>query len=315
MSRLGNVLKMWFILANGRITSIKNIAEELEVSERQVKRYKDELAMYADIESITGKYGGYRLRETYIPFKGLLTEEETELLRYYIESLDNFPIDEKEKINRIVGKINYSILNQNDNVSSFNEIIPYSTVKMIDENRKNIISDIYRAIVENREIEIVYKNNNGKCTSRRVQPYKYITYKGEKYLVAYCLLRKEVRYFKIIRIQRYSVVDSTFNRTIDIDEVINNEIHNSVGIFGGKEYKLILEVSPPMSNTISERIWVEDQEIEELEDGKIRFSATMKGGPEIISWILSMGDTVKIIGPLELKYEIKKKIKSMINKI
>ena len=64
---LGNLLKMWFMLLDGRVRQIKDIARELEVSERQVKRYKEELAVYVDIESITGKYGGYRLRETYIP--------------------------------------------------------------------------------------------------------------------------------------------------------------------------------------------------------------------------------------------------------
>ncbi|CDM67375.1 putative transcriptional regulator [Clostridium bornimense] len=312
---LGNLLKMWFMLLDGRVRQIKDIARELEVSERQVKRYKEELAVYVDIESITGKYGGYRLRETYIPFKGLLTEEETELLRYYIDSLDSFPLEEKDKINKIIGKINYSILNKNDNVSNFNEIIPYSTVRMMDENRKNLISDIYKAIVENREVDITYKNNNGKCTKRKVQPYKYITYKGEKYLVAYCLMREDIRYFKMIRIQCYKLLDSIFNRTIDIDNVINQEIHNSVGIFGGKEYKLVLEVSPPMANTISERIWVEDQCVEELEQGEIRFTATMKGGPEIISWILSMGDTVKVIEPLELKDEIGEKLKKMIRNL
>lgn len=89
---LGNLLKMWVMLSDGRVKQIKDIARELEVSERQVKRYKEELAIYVDIESITGRYGGYRLRETYMPFKGLLTEEETELLRYYIDSLDNFPL-------------------------------------------------------------------------------------------------------------------------------------------------------------------------------------------------------------------------------
>lgn len=312
---LGNLLKMWFMLSDGRVKQIKEIARELEVSERQVKRYKEELAVYVDIESITGKYGGYRLRETYIPFKGLLTEEETELLRYYIDSLDNFPLEEKDKINKIIGKINYSILNKNDNAESFNEIIPYSTVRRLNEEIKNITSDIYKAIIECKEVEILYKGNNGSCSRRRIQPYKYLTYKGEKYLVANCLLRNEIRYFKLIRIQKYNVLNSRFEKTKDVNKIIENERHNSVGIFGGKEYKLVLEVSPPMANTISERIWVEDQCVEELDQGKIRFTAKMKGGPEIISWILSMGDTVKIIEPLELKDEIGEKLKRMIRNL
>lgn len=40
----------------------------------------------------------------------------------------------------------------------------------------------------------------------------------------------------------------------------------------------------------------------------------MKGEPEIISWILSMGTSVEIIEPNELREKIKKILEEMINK-
>ena len=42
MSTLGNTLRMLMMLRSGRKLKVKEIAEELEVSEKQVKRYKDQ---------------------------------------------------------------------------------------------------------------------------------------------------------------------------------------------------------------------------------------------------------------------------------
>ena len=41
MSTLGNTLRMLMMLRSGRKLKVKEIAEELEVSEKQVKRYKE----------------------------------------------------------------------------------------------------------------------------------------------------------------------------------------------------------------------------------------------------------------------------------
>ena len=303
------------MLSDGMTVKIKDIANELEISERQIKRYKEILSDYVDIEATTGRGGGYRLKDIYFPLRTTLTEAEIDILRYNIDSIENFSQKDKEQIKRIIGKINYSILKNEKGIDSYSEFIPYSIVKNCGEKQKRIFKDIYKAIVEGKELIINYKDNRGNYRVRTVQPYKYLTYKGEKYLVANCLLRNEIRYFKLIRIQEYKVTDKTFARVDNIQEIIDKERENSVGIFGGKEYKLVLEVSPPMANTVSERIWVEGQEIEELEDGKIRFKATMKGGPEIISWILSMGDTVKVIEPIEIKEELKRKLINMLSNL
>lgn len=70
-----------------------------------------------------------------------------------------------------------------------------------------------------------------------------------------------------------------------------------------------------MANTIKEKIWVDNQEVIELENGKILFKATMEGLPEIISWILSMREYVKIIEPLEIKEEVRLSVQKIINNL
>ena len=65
MSKISNVLLMLQYLENGRKYNIKELAEKLEVSERMVRVYKEELekaGIY--IDTIMGPYGGYVLNQS-----------------------------------------------------------------------------------------------------------------------------------------------------------------------------------------------------------------------------------------------------------
>ena len=64
MSKISNVITMIELLQSGRKYSIKELAEKLEVSERMIRQYKQELEQVGVyIKSTTGKYGGYQLEQ------------------------------------------------------------------------------------------------------------------------------------------------------------------------------------------------------------------------------------------------------------
>ncbi|MBD7912072.1 helix-turn-helix transcriptional regulator [Clostridium cibarium] len=313
MGNLNNSLKMLFILKSGGVIKVKDIAKRLEVTEKQVRRYKETLEEFFNIESISGPSGGYKLVGGYFPFKEILTEEEVNLLKEVIVSLDSNYIENNPKIIKAIEKINYTILNGEDH-ESCEQIIPYSRVKNAGIDIQKISEEMYKSILDQVEVIIVYKDNSGKCTERRVQPYQIFTYKGERYLIAKCLLRKEVRFFKLRRIESYIITSVKFEKDIDVKALIKEYKTNSIGIFGGKKYNLKLEISYPMANIIKERVWVENQEVIEL-NNKILFKASMIGGPEVISWILSMGKSVKVLEPEDLRIEIHNILKEMIKNI
>ena len=65
MSKLSNLLLMMEYLQSGRKYSVKELATKLEVSERQIRSYKDDLeqaGIYVD--TIMGPYGGYVLNQS-----------------------------------------------------------------------------------------------------------------------------------------------------------------------------------------------------------------------------------------------------------
>lgn len=313
MDGLGNVIKMMFMLKKNQIIKCKDIANKLGVNERQVRKYREILEEYVVIESIPGRYGGYLLKsDAMFPIKEILKEDEVELIKEFINELDYSLLENNIKLKQAIEKINYTIENNEENNNG--SIIPYSRIKPRDEKFKKIKADTYMACLNSNEIIIEYGDNKGNISDRRIQPYKIIIYKGDYYLYAFCLSKQAVRNFKLTRIKRCIITSKKFIKDKYIEEKIQEEAKNSIGIFGGKEYDLELLIRNPMANTIKERIWVENQIVdEESYPSGIVFKAKMKGGPEIISWILSMGEYVTIIKPIELKKEIKDKLVRMMD--
>ena len=80
MSKIANMLNMVKILENMEIHSIKELSKKLEVSERMIRVYKEELEQAGIyINSIRGIYGGYRLDEALSSINIGLTDKEIEL--------------------------------------------------------------------------------------------------------------------------------------------------------------------------------------------------------------------------------------------
>ena len=64
MSKLSNAITLLRLLQNGKKYSIKELADEIEVSPRMIREYKNELELAGIfIESIRGPYGGYYLNQ------------------------------------------------------------------------------------------------------------------------------------------------------------------------------------------------------------------------------------------------------------
>lgn len=301
------------MLKRGGVIKVKDIAAELEVSEKQVRRYKEELEEYFDIEAVSGPAGGYRLRDTYFPFKDILNDDEIDMLKYSIGLLEDIPLENRNIINSAIRKINYSIFSQSNYDNDY--IIPYARNDEVKKFSKKMIDEIYDAIINHLEIEITYEDNHGEKSQRVVQPYKFIIYKGERYLVSYCKMRCGIRYFKVKRIESYKVTTEKFERTIDISKVLEEHKENRFGIYGGNSFNIDLTIKSPLAKSIKEKIWVENQKVILNEDNSIRFVAEMQESPELISWILSMGDYVYINGPEELREKIKNKLENMMKNL
>ena len=107
MSKISNMLNMIQILKDKKVHSIQSLSEDLEVSERMIRQYKlelEEAVIY--IDSITGKYGGYKLEDNNKFF------ELNDVIKEKMYIIMKKAIKEKNKVQIVYKSINSGITNR-----------------------------------------------------------------------------------------------------------------------------------------------------------------------------------------------------------
>ena len=198
MSKISNVITMLQLLNSGRKYSIKELSERLEVSERMIRVYKDELekaGIYVD--TIMGPYGGYVLRQSVkMPMRKFKVKD-YEILDKYI-SLEKDEL-EKEKLMLLKDKI-YGIY-----VSSKSD--ENIITKDDNQNKYNILT---RAIKEKRKVKINYYSYNKGENERVICPAEMFLFSEGWYVAAFCLRKNDIRHFELKRIIDLELLDEKF---------------------------------------------------------------------------------------------------------
>ena len=95
MSKVANMLNMLQILKDEKIHSIQELAEKWEVSERMVRQYKVELEQTGIyINSITGRYGGYKIEKenNFFKLEDIVKEEMYIIMKKAIKNRNKIEI-------------------------------------------------------------------------------------------------------------------------------------------------------------------------------------------------------------------------------
>ncbi len=288
----------------------QELADELEVSRRQIFRYKEDLdkaGIY--VTSTSGKYGGYVLDgKDYI--LGLnVTDEEYLTLLSAQEHLKYENFIGCSELGTLVDKI--GALRECENSMDFDFYIKNTKSSYNLQKEKEIWFDIKAAIISNRKVKILYKSAKREFSSRTIHPYYIFQYKGSMYFAGYCEYRREMRDFKISRVGDHKILEEKFQKSDDFN--LKNYMKNCFGIFKDEELFIKLEVAYPMAQIVKEKIWVDNQRIEELDNkDAILFEAKVRGMTEVKGWILSMGSAVKVMEPECLREEIQEEVKKLL---
>lgn len=311
MSKISNALNMYFLLQGRRLMKVEELADILEVSPRTVKEYKLDLekaGIY--INSKKGRYGGYYL-ENGIDLKGLgIKSEELEALKMGKEIIKSgnhvFSLAFEILANKIL-----NLEKDFDHIGYFNK----ENLKPINmaAKEKDMWIVLSKCIVNKRKIDMAYhslnKDKNKHENIRTVHPYGTFDHDGASYFFGYCEMRKEVRYFKISRIESIKILDKKF--TINIEYDIKNIMRKSFGIIDDDVFYLKLKITYPMSQIVKEKQYSLDQKITEINENNIIFEANLKGYQEVKTWVLGMGSKVEVLEPEKLKNDVIEEVRKL----
>lgn len=313
MNRSALVIKMLQILY-GRNTPISKakLASELETNPRNIAEFKKELEIAGyTIESTTGKYGGYRLRDDSI-FPSLnLDQSEKEAVNEaltFMESQHHFIA--YESFRSAMNKLKARIQNQHES----SETIYLSDARIKPSEKENqMIALLTRAKEQKLLVTLQYCSAmDADFKERMLQPYEIIVNSEGIYVHAYDVTagkKKDYKFFKIVetRMKNIRILPQKFIRSSEY----------RFSNYCGKQslmkdlYEVELEISGVNGRLINE------SRIENLLDKKyenqvlyIRFM--MEGQMQVKKFILSLGRDCKVISPQSLKEEIKEELQAVL---
>lgn len=178
---------------------------------------------------------------------------------------------------------------------------------------RELVSQVNKAVLEHRSIEIGYQGLNDKSPVRRkIDPYKIWFYDGTLYVVGLCHLRSKIRTFVLDRIKMLRVTGDSFEVPADFN--FEDLIRHSFKVMQKELYTVVVQISPAWAQYVGERIWHESQSIQEQLDGGIEITMRVAGLEEIKQWIMGMGPEAYVLEPEELRGMIRKDLQATLAK-
>ena len=199
MSKLSNIITMIQLLQSGKKYSIKELSNVLEVSERMIRVYKEDLekaGIY--IDTIMGPYGGYVLNQSIrLPVRKFKMKD-AELLNKYINLEDNKK--KQEKLILLQDKIKGVYIGSRQEAKELNI--------NNDINKKyNILT---RAIKEKRKVKILYYSYGKGENERIIDPAEMFLFQDGWYCAAFCEKKQDIRHFELKRIINYELLEEKY---------------------------------------------------------------------------------------------------------
>lgn len=209
MRRADRLFDIIQILRRKKLVRARDIASELEVSERTI--YRDIGDLVASGVPIEGEAGvGYMLRKGFDLPPLMFNEQEIEALVLGARIVQSWADPELAKAaNNVVTKIETMIperLRQH--------MIETALLAPADHHQEPLSIDqvaVRNAIRSRQKIHMNYQDAKGDLTERTVRPLGLAFYGPVWLLVGWCELRLDFRPFRLDRVQALKVLDETFN--------------------------------------------------------------------------------------------------------
>ncbi|PEB53575.1 transcriptional regulator [Bacillus cereus] len=301
MSKLSNCLYMIELLHAREKMKISELAELLEVKERMVRIYRDDIEMAGiKIETTKGRDGGYSLSNTSLfPIKNM-SQQELDALTFSIQKLVSKGNDIYAKDAQVaLDKLN-AVRKVETNKDRYIYFVQRSKPNNAFSNENQKYVQLQEALFTRRKVRIQYEKRFGERSERIIDPYGFVHYNEFFYCLALCNDKKEKRMFKLSRIKDIRVLYDTYEIPADFD--IREEFPKLGIVKESLEVELL--IYPPFAASVPESIWGENQKIEHNNDGSILFRATMSGKESIKKWVLGMGASVRVLEPRKLREEV-----------
>ncbi|MEP1305934.1 MAG: YafY family protein [Balneola sp.] len=209
VNRLSRLTAILIQFQTKRIITASELSQKFQVSKRTI--YRDIKALEnAGVPILTEEGRGYALMDGYRIPPVMFTEQQANALilagQLVLKNKDaSFLKDYLEAIDKIKSILRYTTrdkVNILANRTQYDEVINQ-------ERNSNNLSDLQNALTSYKLVRIKYINKEGTATKRLIEPFALLSAENW-YLIAWCRLRKEFRFFRPDRIQKMEILPENF---------------------------------------------------------------------------------------------------------
>lgn len=209
INRLSRLTAILIQLQTKRIVTASELANKFNISKRTI--YRDIKALEkSGVPILTEEGKGYTLMDGYKIPPVMFTEKQANALvlaeQLVLKNNDaSFIKDYSEAIDKVKSILKYST---KDKANLLVKRTQYNQVLNKERNSNNL-SDLQNALTNYNLVKIYYINKNEIETKRVIEPFALLSSENW-YLVAFCRLRKEFRFFRLDRIQKIEIKSQKF---------------------------------------------------------------------------------------------------------
>jgi predicted DNA-binding transcriptional regulator YafY len=225
------VLTLLELLQGGGTRTVADLAQRLSVDERTVRRYVEHLReLDIPVDSVRGRYGGYRLaRHSRMP-PLMLGDEEALAVIWGLLLTDHSGAGPASalavetataKVRRVLPA---ALTLRIDAVVETVDFLPSGGEHGQDAGRHSddgagvrVLLELAEAVRGRRPVAFGYTSRQGRVQERNVEPHGVVAHRGLLYLTGFDLTRRAARTFRVDRIADLRLLEGTFTRPTDTD--------------------------------------------------------------------------------------------------
>ncbi|MEM7125832.1 MAG: YafY family protein [Chloroflexota bacterium] len=297
-TRLLNILDL--LRANGQM-SAQALATELEVDARTVRRYMvmlDDLGM--PVETVRGRYGGYRLRPGYKLPPIVFSDDEVLALTMGLLFARQLGLSGMvQTADLAIAKMERAMPTPLvEQTKMLHETLVMETPPSSWPAPTETILTLSSATYHCKRIWVRYGTRDGRQTERYIDSYGLAFVIGLWYVTGYCHLRQALRTFRIDRIHELMVCEEEFSRPDEFDALayVEESIARTPGLW---LVEVILEVTMAEAKQLVPSAAVV---LREHTQGVMMQQYT-ENLTRVAHFLLGLPCSINIIGPSELRTE------------
>lgn len=300
--------------------TIYELARELDVTPRSMRRYLAEVRRDMDITAVQARPGGERVwrlapgelgrrvevrrtqayallaaQRLFEPMKGSTLYEEIDLVAQKLLGVARRP-GRGPNAGVADARLEERFL-----------YLPFAPKDY--SSRTEELDALFQAVADLRPLRCRYRRaKDGREDRIVIHPYAMVLYKDSIYCVGLHVGRGEVRTFLLDRMRDAEC--ATLERfTLPDDFSIEDHFQGTFGIFRGSEpIRVVVDFDAKVAEYVRTRRVHPSQELANLPDGGVRLSMAIGDLTEVGTWILGFGETAKVVEPEELVERIKKEL-------